>query len=311
VIHISLEPPETLMALAGYSRNKGWAGRRALCACAAWLLGLAVSQCHAESDRLLATGGVIELEGSGGGGLTPWALITGLGTNSEVGASADCTYVKPQHFALTSCGAALGIDNRVELSYAHQTFNLDDVAPGKSIEQNVYGAKVRLWGDAVIDQDRWWPQFAAGLQYKKNEDFAFIPSLIGAKGSAGTDFYLSATKVYLSGPFSLTWLVDATLRATRANQFGILGFGGDRSDAYSYRPEASLAVFLTDSLVLGGEYRDKPNNLSAFREQSAHDAFLAWFPCKYVSLTTAYVDLGNIATHAAQHAWYVALQGSF
>jgi hypothetical protein len=299
------------MASAGQSRNRGGRGRCAVFAALGWLMLVAVLPACAESDRLLATGGVTELEGSGGGGLVPWALITGLGTNDQVGASADCTYVKPQHFALTSCGAAVGIRNRVEFSYAHQTFNLDDVARYQTIEQHVFGAKVRLWGDAVVDQDRWWPQVAAGLQYKKNEDFSFIPRLIGARGSAGTDFYLSATKVYLSGPLSLTWLVDATVRATRANQFGILGFGGDRSNAYSYRPEASLAVFLTDSLVLGGEYRDKPNNLSAFREQAAHDAFLAWFPWKYVSLTTAYVDLGDIATHPGQHAWYVAVQGSY
>jgi hypothetical protein len=300
------------MALAGQLRKQRRRGRRAGRALGWFLLALAtVSAAHAESDRLLATGGVTELEGSGGGGLVPWALITGLGTNDQVGASAACTYVKPQHFALTSCGAAVGIRNRVELSYAHQTFNLDDVARYQTIEQHVFGAKVRLWGDAVIDQDRWWPQVAAGLQYKKNEDFNSIPSLIGARGSAGTDFYLSATKVYLSGPLSLSWLVDATLRATRANQFGILGFGGDRGNGYSYRPEASLAVFLTDSLVLGGEYRDKPNNLSAFREQAADDAFLAWFPWKYVSLTTAYVDLGDIATHPGQHAWYVSVQGNY
>lgn len=283
--------------------------RYAALICGALVLN-AVPVAHAASGRLLATGGVTEFEGSGGGGLTPWALITGLGTDSQVGASADCTYIKPRHFALTSCGAALGIDNRVEISYAHQAFNLDDVAPGKSIGQNIFGAKVRLWGDAVVDQDRWWPQVAAGLQYKRNEDFDFIPRLIGARSANGTDFYVSATKVYLAGPLSRTWLVNVTLRATKANQFGILGFGGDRSDAYSYEPEASLAVFLTDSLVLGGEYRHKPDKLSAFREESAHDAFLAWFPWKYVSLTTAYVDLGNIATHAGQHGWYLALQGS-
>jgi hypothetical protein len=298
------------MAFSGRLRNDGRSGRYAGLAYG-WLLACAVPGAHADSDRLLATGGVTEFEGSGGGGLTPWALITGLGTNDQVGASADCTRIQPQHFSLTSCGAALGIDNRVEISYAHQAFNLDEVAPGKSIEQDIYGAKVRLFGDAVIDQDRWWPQVAAGLQYKKNEDFDFIPELIGAKGSAGTDFYLSATKVYLAGPLSRTWLVDFTLRATRANQFGILGFGGDRSDSYSYEPEGSLAVFLTDSLVLGGEYRDKPNNLSAFREQSAHDAFLTWFPCKHISLTTAYVDLGNIASYPGQHGLYVALQGSY
>jgi DUF3034 family protein len=288
----------------------GFYQRCAAMVCGALTLG-AVSATHAASGRLLATGGVTEIEGSGGGGLTPWALITGLGTNSEVGISADCTYIKPQHFALTSCGGALGWNNRVEISYAHQTFNLDDVAPGKSIEQNIFGAKVRLWGDAVIDQDRWWPQIAAGLQYKRNEDFTFVPRLIGARGASGTDFYLSATKIYLAGPFSHTWLVDATLRATKANQFGILGFGGDRSDAYSYQPEVSVAVFLSDSLVLGGEYRRKPDNLSAAAEQSSDDAFLAWFPWKYVSVTAAYVALGNIATQAGQHGWYLALQGTY
>ena len=297
------------MACGGKTRasNSAWR-HRALAS--VWLAFCAVPAARAAGDRLLATGGVSEFEGSGGGGLTPWALITGLGTNSELGGSADCTYIKPQHFALTSCGVALGIDNRLEISYAQQTFNLDDVAPGKSIEQHVYGAKVRLWGDAVIDQDRWWPQLAAGLQYKRNEDFDFIPRLIGARAAAGTDFYLSATKLYLAGPLGRAWLLDVTLRATRANQFGILGFGGDKSDAYSYQPESSLAVFLTDSLALGGEYRHKPDNLSALREQSAHDAFLAWFPCKHLSLTTAYVDLGNIATHPGQQGWYVALQGS-
>lgn len=300
-----------MMSSGLLDRSGRTGGRRLVLACIGWALASVAQWSQAASGRLLATGGVTELEGSGGGGLTPWALISGLGTNSQIGASADCTYIKPQHFSLTSCGAALGIDNRVELAYAHQTFDLDDVAPGKTIGQNIYSAKVRLWGDAVIDQDRWWPQLAAGLQYKKNEDFAFIPRLIGARGSSGTDFYLSATKIFLAGPLSRTWLADVTVRATRANQFGILGFGGDRSNSYSYEPEASLAVFLTDSLVLGGEYRQKPNNLSAFREQSAHDAFLAWFPYKYISLTTAYVDLGNIAVHPGQHAWYVALQGSF
>jgi hypothetical protein len=297
------------MVLSGRSRKRGIARHCAALARGALLI-CAMPAAHAASGRLLATGGVTELEGSGGGGLTPWALIAGLGTNDQVGASADCTYIKPQHFALTSCGAAVGIDNRVEFSYAHQTFNLDDVAPGRTIGQNIFGAKLRVWGDAIIDQDRWWPQIAAGLQYKHNVDFGFIPQLIGARSASGTDFYLSATKVYLDGPLDHTWLVDVTVRATKANQFGILGFGGDRTDAYSYQPEASLAVFLTDSLVLGAEYRHKPNDLSSFQEQAAHDAFVAWFPWKYVSLTMAYVDLGNVAIHPDQHGWYVALQGS-
>ena len=266
---------------------------------------------HARSERLLATGAVTELEGSGGGGLTPWALITGLGTDQEVGASADCTYVEPQHFTLAVCGLAVGIRDRLELSFARQKFDLDDVAAGHSINQNVFGAKLRVWSDAVYDQDRWWPQVAIGVQYKINRDFDFIPKLIGARHAAGSDIYLTATKVYLAGPFSRTWLVSTTLRATRANQFGILGFGGDRRDSYSYLGEGNVAVFVTDWLVAGAEFRQKPNNLSAFREDNARDAFLAWFPAKHLSVTAAYVALGNIAIHDGQHALYVALQGSF
>jgi hypothetical protein len=272
---------------------------------------LAAAQQVQAGDRLLATGGVAEIEGSGGGGLTPWALIAGLGTDSQVGASASCTRVLPQNFALTSCGVAAGIDNRVELSLARQEFSLGDVAPGASITQTIVGAKVRLWGDAVTDQDRWWPQVAAGVQYKRNLDFDFIPRLIGAKSDHGIDSYLSATKIYLAGPFGRTWLVDVTLRATRANQFGILGFGGDRDNGYSVVAEGSVAAFLTDNVILGAEYRQKPNNLSAFREDDAHDIFMSWFAIKNFSVTAAYVDLGNIATHPDQRGLYLSLQASF
>jgi hypothetical protein len=282
---------------------------RALPALVFALLG--VTQSVQAGDRLLATGGVTEIDGSGGGGLTPWALIAGLGTDSQIGASASCTRVRPQNFALTSCGVAAGIDNRVEISLARQDFSLGDVAPGASIYQTVVGAKVRVWGDALIDQDRWWPQVALGVQYKRNSDFDFIPRLIGAKSDHGIDSYLSATKIYLAGPFGHTWLVDVTLRATRANQFGILGFGGDRDNGYSVIAEGSLAVFLADDVVLGGEYRQKPNNLSAFREQDAHDVFTSWFATKNFSVTAAYVDLGNIATHPDQRGLYVSLQASF
>jgi len=45
-------------------------------------------------DRLLATGGVAQIEGAAGGGLTPWALITGYGTDAQIGGSAFYTQAK-------------------------------------------------------------------------------------------------------------------------------------------------------------------------------------------------------------------------
>jgi hypothetical protein len=49
----------------------------------------------------------------------------------------------------------------------------------------------------------------------------------------------------------------------------------------------------------------------SFREDNAHDVFISWFMAKSFSVTGAYVDLGNIATHPDQRGWYLALQTSF
>ena len=264
----------------------------------------------AGSNRLLATGGVTEIEGSAGGGAVPWALIAGLGTDAQTGGSAFCTNARQQKFELRSCGLAIGFHDRVEVSYAKQRFDLQEIIPGESISVDVIGAKVRLLGDAVYDQDRWYPQLSLGLQYKKNSDFAFVPALLGGRDDADVDLYVAATKVYLAGPFSRTWLVNATLRATRANQFGILGFGGDRKDNRSINAEFSAAMFVSDTVVVGAEYRQKPDNLGSFEEQDYWDVFSAWFPSKHFSVTAAYTDLGRIAMMPGQRGWYLSLQGS-
>lgn len=261
--------------------------------------------------RILATGGVTEVEGAAGGGIVPWALIAGYGTRDEVGASAFGTHVEISDFRLQSAGVAIGLHDRVELTYARQTFGLGSTVPGDSIRMDTVGAKVKLLGDAVYDQDTWVPQVAVGLQHKTNRDFDFIPKAVGAKRGSGTDVYLAATKLYLAGLFGRNVLVDATMRATKANQFGLLGFGGDLSDRYCLRFEGSAAVFIDDRWAVGGEYRSKPNNLSAFEEGAAGDAFVAWVPNKHVALTAAYALFGRIANRTAQRGRYVSLQLSF
>ena len=274
------------------------------------LLACFAACAHAGSNRLLATGGVMEIEGSAGGGAVPWALIAGLGTDAQIGGSPFCTDARQQKFELRSCGLAVGFYDRVEVSYAKQRFDLDEIIPGESISVDVIGAKLRLLGDAVYDQDLWYPQLSLGVQYKKNKDFDFVPALLGGRDDADLDVYVAATKVYLAGPFSRTWLVNATLRATRGNQFGILGFGGDRKNSRSINGEFSVAMFVADSVVVGAEFRQKPDNLSSFEEQDYWDAFAAFFPSKHFSVTAAYTDLGRIAMMPGQHGWYLSLQGS-
>ncbi|HEY2629485.1 MAG TPA: DUF3034 family protein [Usitatibacter sp.] len=258
-------------------------------------------------DRLLATGGAQQVEGQGGGGVVPWALIAGYGTRDQVGGSAFYTGVHTDDFDLGTYGAAVGFFNRVELSYAKQDFDAGSVIPGLKLKQDIVGAKVRIYGDAVYDQDSPWPQVTLGLQYKHNTTMA-IPTAIGARRDSDTDFYVAATKIWLAGLMGRNVLGNLTLRATRANQMGLLGFGGDKSDSYKLEPELSLAVLLTDRLALGIENRWKPDNLSAFKEENFGDVFVAWFPTRNIAVTGAYTSLGSIAGKADQKGPYLSVQ---
>ncbi|MBL8644113.1 MAG: DUF3034 family protein [Rhodospirillaceae bacterium] len=259
--------------------------------------------------KLLATGGVSQLEGAGGGGLTPWALISGYGTDNQIGGNAHFTHIKSQDFHLNTYGAAMGLYDRFEFSVARQEFDTENVGAalglgrGFTITQDVIGVKVKIAGDAVLDQDRLLPQFAIGAQYKHNNRGALLRTL-GAGGNDGVDFYVSATKLLLAESL----LLNGTLRFTKANQTGILGFTGD------YKPmlEGSAAVLLNRHWVLGAEYRMKTNRIAAVaREDDWYDAFVAWFPNKHISVTVAYVRLGNVVIRDNQNAAYLSLQVGF
>ena len=101
------------------------------------------------------------------------------------------------------------------------------------------------------------------------------------------------------------------MRITKANQFGLLGFGGDKSDAYHPQFEGSAALLVSRHLAVGGEYRTKPDNLGFAQEDDRFDLFAAWAPVHHLTLTAAYVDLGDIATVRAQHGAFLSLQASF
>jgi hypothetical protein len=262
-----------------------------------------------DSGKLLATGGVSNLEGAGGGGLATWALISGYGTQDAVGANGHFTYIDVGSYSLWTEGATIGLFDRVELSYAYQSFDTEDVGAklglgkGFTIDQDVVGAKIKLIGDAVYDQDTLLPQISAGVQYKHN-DKGWLISAIGGKSADGTDFYVSATKLFLAQSL----LLDATLRETKANQFGFLGFGGNKDDSYSTEFEGSAAYLLSRQFAICAEYRTKPDNLGIAQEDNCWDLFAAYFFNKNISLTVAYLNLGNVVIENNQQGVYVSLQ---
>jgi len=265
-----------------------------------------------DSGKLLATGGVTNVEGAGGGGLATWALITGYGTDNGVGVDAHYTYVGLSDYNLQTVGVAIGVMDRVELSYAWSAFDTQQtgaalgLGKGFTFHQNIAGLKVKLFGDAIYDQDAWWPQISAGAQYKATDRSAVI-AFVGGKSHDGVDVYLTGTKLFLAQSL----LVDITLRETKANQLGFLGFGGDKSNGYSTQFEGSAAYLFRRNLALGAEFRTKPDNLSIAKEDAAFDVFAAYFLNKNFSLTLAYVNLGNIVIHDNQQGVYASLQAGF
>jgi hypothetical protein len=276
------------------------------------LFSLLAGLASADQGRLLATGGASSLEGAAGGGITPWAVLAGYGERGEWGADVFTTRVETADYRLDVAGLAASFDNRVEFSYARQRFDLGNLArnlslPENSLSQDVFGVKVRLFGDLIYDR---LPQVSLGIQHKRQKDF-LIPSLVGATRSEDTEGYLSASRLILGGAFGYNLLLNGGVRYSRANELGLLGFGGDRRDTRSVLKEGSVAVLFDRDWAVGVEYREKPDNLSFAGESDWADLFVGYFPNKHLAVVLAYARLGEIATLDKQNGAYLSVQGSF
>lgn len=309
--------------------------KTALTLALAGVTSLAGSAAMAETGKLLLTGGVSSIDGAAGGGLTPWAVIGTNATDGEIGASAFVSRATSQDYSLNVMGAALGYKDRFEVSVARQDFDASPaialngiapfgVQPGQKIKMDILGLKYRVAGDAVLDSDSLMPQIAVGLEYKKVDpgSIGSVLKFLDAK-TQDTDLYISATKLFLAQGL----LVNGTLRYTRANQNGLLGFGAASpgKDKASWVPEVSVAYLLSKNIAIGAEYRVKPNNLEdlgraaglgdALAEDAWKDLFVAWAPNKNTSVTLAYVDLGRIVpgitANRQQTGYYLSAQFAF
>lgn len=284
-------------------------------ACLFSLSAFTISPAHAQDLRnggkLLLTNGVSTIEGSGGGGLATWSTIAGNATQEGIGGSAHGTVIELPDYNWTSYGVSVGFFDRVELSYARQNLDTIDIGAalglgrGYTLNQDIFGAKLKLAGDVVYGNPL-VPQIAIGFQHKRSSDAAVVAAVGGASAS-GTDLYISATKLFLAQSL----LANATVRFTKANQNGLLGFGSAANDDHKPQFEGSLAYQFSRRFLVGGEYRTKPNNLAIAREDDWVDLFAAYALTRNVTVTAAYVDLGSIATADNQRGAFLSLQAAF
>jgi hypothetical protein len=266
---------------------------------------LCSTSANAQPDgRLRGTGGVSSVSGAGGGGLTPWATLTSYATRDAWGGSVFASHVSVDDYTLDIAGIGVNLHDRVELSYARQKFHIK--ASDAAIRQDSAGVKLRVAGDILYGST---PQIVLGVEHNALRDPASALAA-GARATEGTDVYISAARAWIAGPAARTTLVNISARHSRANQFGLLGYGGDDQDGKVHL-EAAVAMFLSRGLAVGAEYRQKPDNLSAQTENDAFDVFVSWFPDKRLSLTGAWVMLGDVAGAPDQSGFYLSLQGTF
>lgn len=255
---------------------------------------------HAADGKLIGTAGLTQLEGAGGGGLVPWATLSGYDSQEQVSVSSAITVVDVDDYRLNAFGVSASFYDRAEVSLAHQRLDLKTL--GGTIRQNIVGVKYRLYGDVVYSP---LPQLSLGLQHKRLADTA-IADALGSDDDQGTDFYLAATKVHLGavGGYNAVW--NLTARATKANEMGLLGFGGSQNSDYELQLEASAGILFSRNLAVGIEYRQKPDNLG-LGEDDWMDAFISYIPSKSVSITAATANLGAIAGAPGQSGFYLSL----
>lgn len=138
------------------------------------------------AGKLLATPGVSQVEGAGGGGLVPWAPIAGYATDDQWSTSAFCSRVTVKDFRLGVCGVQVNFYDRAEMSYAKQTFRVEPLS--LDLEQSITGIKVRLFGDLVYSP---WPVVSAGVQHKQMQKNKAVAVSLGAEETSGTDYYFA------------------------------------------------------------------------------------------------------------------------
>ncbi|MHC4694719.1 MAG: DUF3034 family protein [Planctomycetota bacterium] len=231
-----------------------------------------------------------------------------------------------QSFAVTE-----NIWGKLELGYALERIGLgdwpDDVkeATGYHVDNHalLHNFNTRLM---VVEEGSygrgWMPAITLGAHFKWHQNLDDINKqldgtcdILGADHDSGTEFTAVASKTitnWLPRPL----IVSAGLRNGDGIHTGLMGFAGERKTTF----EGSLIYFLTDRLLLAGEYRQKSDLLDQCTVGDEHlikaendwwDICLAYVVNDNLTIAGGYANFGNVLNHHEDNVWAIQLKYEF
>ena len=216
--------------------------------------------------------------------------------------------------------------DRIELSYAYNNLDIADLkskirwvtgmrADSSHAELHNFNLRVNLLKEGDYKQ-AWLPAVTAGIHYKYNptehdlnKSLNGVLKGIGVKDDSGIDYTLVATKM-IKEVLPRPLILSAGVRVTKASHIGLLGF----SDTYQALGEFNFAQFLTDKLLLVGEYRMKPDKLKRIpglveKEDDWWDLAFCYILNNHSTISVGYLNPGHVlndnvrAAPAARLVW--------
>ena len=231
-----------------------------------------------------------------------------------------------ESFAVTE-----NILGRIELGYAFERIGLGDwpadvkTASGLHVENHAFlhnlNTRYMIIEEGGFDR-AWMPAVTLGAHFKWNEGLNDLDKqtggLCGNLGSdhdSGTDFTAVATKT-ISDWLPKPLIVSAGLRNGDAIHTGLIGFAGERRTTF----EGSIIYFLTDKLLLAGEFRQKSDLLHQCSMSGKHliraendwwDICLAYVVDDHLTIAGGYANFGNVFNHREENVWAIQIKYEF
>jgi len=259
------------------------------------------------------------LQGVGGGLITPMAYLINPGPpGTKVGLpSASYTFVKLSSKTAHVFAVTETLFRRIELGYAFSTLGLGnfvkDTMDFTGVDISLDHVMIHYFNlrGVLVEETPTMPAIVAGATFMYNPNVQTIDRRLGrglrGLGFArnnGTDFTLTATKMFPTLFFGKPLIATAGIRFSQASQIGALGFG----DTYRMTGEGSILMFLADNLILGYEYRQKKNPYGQLAtvlgpEEDWHTVILAFCISPQCCVSVGWGHFGNIGNNDANRTW--------